>query len=57
MDCQNDEGTLNLTFDSADAFEYAKEQWLYVNKAEDGNFMLIANNDGCGSKDQRQAYM
>lgn len=57
VDCQNDEGMLDLVFDSTDAFEYAKEQWCYVNKADDGKFMLIANNDGCGSKDQRQAYM
>ena len=57
MDCHDDEAKLALTFDSTDAFEHAKEQWSYVNKDEDGRFMLVANSDGCGSKDQRQAYM
>ena len=33
----DDDGTLVLTFDSKDAFDYAKQQWGYVNEADDGN--------------------
>ena len=57
VNCRDDEGVLALTFGSTDAFNYAEEQWGYVNKADDGQFLLIANNDGCGPDDQRQAYM
>ena len=55
--CQDDKGTLSLTFDSTDAFDYAKNQWGYVNEADDGKFLFIANKDGCGPDDQRQPYM
>ena len=57
VDCQGDEGTLALTFGTKEAFDYAKEQWDYVNKADDGNFLLLANNNGCGSENQRQGYV
>lgn len=54
--CRDDEGTLSLTFGSRDAFDYARKQWGYVNKADDGQFLFITNKDGCGPDDQRQAY-
>ena len=57
VNCRDDEGILVLTFGSTDALDYAEEQWGYVNKADDGRFLLIANHDGCGPDDQRQAYM
>ena len=57
VDCRDDEGTLALAFGSAEAFDYAKEQWDYVNKGDDGRFLLIANHDGCGADYQRQSYM
>lgn len=55
--CQDDNGTLSLMFGSTDAFDYANNQWAYVNEADDGNFLFIANKDGCGPDDQRQLYM
>lgn len=57
VNCHDDEGTLSLTFASKDAFDYSKTKWEYVNKADDGKFLLIANTDGCGPHDQRQPYM
>lgn len=57
VNCHDDEGTLDLEFGSADAFEYAKKQWGFVNEVEHGKFLLIANPDGCGSKGQRQGYV
>ena len=57
IDCKDDEGTLDLVFGKKDAFDYAKEQWGYVNDADEGRFLLIANNDGCGTDEQRQPYM
>lgn len=55
--CWDDEGQLLLTFGSMDAFEYALKQWGYVNEADNGSFLFIANKDECGPDDQRQAYM
>ena len=55
--CREDEGTLLLTFGSADTFDYAEKQWGYVNEADDGRFLFIANEDGCGADDQRQPFM
>ncbi|CAF9942270.1 MAG: hypothetical protein ALECFALPRED_009642 [Alectoria fallacina] len=55
--CQDDEGVLSLVFASEDAFDYAVKQWGYVNEADDGKFLLIANKDGCGIDGQRQPYI
>ncbi len=57
VDCRDNEGKLDLKFGSTDAFDHAKKQWAYVNEEENGNFLLIANHDNCGSDDQRQGYM
>lgn len=57
VNCHDDEGTLSLAFALKDAFHYAKAQWGYVNKADDGKFLLIANKDGCGPDGRRQPYM
>ncbi|KAF6235168.1 hypothetical protein HO173_006797 [Letharia columbiana] len=57
VDCRDDEGVLSLMFGSSDAFEYAREKWGYVNKVDDGKFLLIANKDGCGPGGQRQPYV
>ena len=55
--CKDDDGTLILSFNSNDAFYYAKQVWRYVNEADDGKFLFIVNKDGCGPDDQRQPYM
>lgn len=57
VDCRDNEGRLDLKFNSTDAFDHAKKQWAYVNEKEHDNFLLIANHDNCGSNDQRQGYM
>ena len=57
VDCRDNEGRLDLKFNSTDAFDHAKKQWAYVNEKEHDNFLLIANHDNCGSDDQRQGYM
>ncbi|KAL9134514.1 MAG: hypothetical protein Q9175_004305 [Cornicularia normoerica] len=55
--CQDDKGTLSLTFGSTDSWDYANRQWGYVNEADDGKFVFITNKDGCGPDDQRQPYI
>ena len=55
--CRDDEGVLSLVFATEDAFAYAVRRWGFVNEADDGRFLLIANVDGCGVDGQRQAYV
>ena len=56
VDCNGDDGTTSLTFGSKKAFDYALQIWGYINEDDDKNFLLIANHDGCGPTDERQAY-
>lgn len=46
-----------MKFGSVDAFEYAREQWGFVNKGVGGRFLLVVNEEGCGGEGERQAYM
>ena len=57
VDCKGDDGLMSLTFASADAFNYALQQWQYINENDNGRFLLIANHDGCGPDDRRQPYL
>lgn len=57
VDCEGDDGSMSLTFTSQDAFDAAVEKWGIINEREEDTFVLIANHDGCGPEDQRQAYM
>lgn len=57
IDCKGDDGTLSLTFNSQQSYEYALQAWAIVNANADGNFLLIANHKGCGPDGERQAYM
>lgn len=56
VDCKGDDGSMSLTFTSKDAFDAAVEKWGVINEREEDTFLLIANHDGCGPEDQRQAY-
>lgn len=57
VDCKGDDGTMSLTFNSQSAFNYALQEWTYVNENDNGKFLLIANHEGCGPNDQRQPYL
>ncbi|MCJ1458011.1 hypothetical protein MMC28_008380 [Mycoblastus sanguinarius] len=57
VDCNGDDGQMSLTFNSEDAFNYALQQWNFINNSDNGTFLLIANNAGCGPDDQRQPYL
>ncbi|CAD6593259.1 MAG: hypothetical protein ASARMPRED_007222 [Alectoria sarmentosa] len=57
IDCKGDDGTLSLTFNSPQSYEYALQAWGFVNANDDGKFLLIANHQGCGPDDERQAYI
>jgi len=57
VDCKGDDGIMSLTFSSQDAFNHALQEWSYINKNDDGQFLLIANHGGCGPDDQRQPYL
>jgi len=56
VDCKGDDGEMALTFKSQDAFDYAHEKWAFINEKPEYSFLLIANHDGCGPDDERQAY-
>lgn len=57
VDCKGDDGTMSLTFNSKDAFQYALQTWDFINQSQEKKFLLIANHDGCGPNDQRQPYL
>lgn len=57
VDCKGDDGTMSLTFNSQEAFQYALKTWNFINNAEEKQFLLIANHDGCGPDDDRQPYL
>lgn len=56
IDCEGHDGEMSLTFTSPRALAEAKLQWTAASNATDKFFYLIANHDGCGPKNQRQAY-
>ena len=56
VDCKGDDGAMSLTFNSKKAYKYALKIWGYINEDNDKQFLLIANHDGCGPKDERQPY-
>lgn len=56
VDCKGDDGVMSLTFTSKDAFNAALGKWSVINERVEDSFLLIANHDGCGPDDQRQAY-
>ena len=57
VDCKGDDGQMSLTFSNQNAFQYALQQWAFINEKDDGSFLLIANHDGCGPDNERQPYM
>ncbi|KAF6217447.1 hypothetical protein HO133_006917 [Letharia lupina] len=57
IDCWGDDGTMSLTFNSTQAYEYALQAWGFVNANANGKFLLIANHAGCGPDEERQAYI
>lgn len=57
VDCKGDEGVMSLTFSSQGSFDYALQEWAYINQNDNGLFLLIANHDGCGPDDKRQPYL
>lgn len=56
VDCNGDDGMMSLTFKSKEAFQRALDTWSFINQAPEKEFLLIANHDGCGPQDERQAY-
>ncbi|KAL9026335.1 MAG: hypothetical protein Q9196_004985 [Gyalolechia fulgens] len=56
VDCNGDDGLMSLKFKSQGAFQRALDTWSFINKAQEKQFLLIANHDGCGPQDERQAY-
>ncbi|KAI9799884.1 MAG: hypothetical protein M1833_003806 [Piccolia ochrophora] len=57
VDCEGDDGIMSLTFKSPEAFDQALKEWAWINTAEEKQFLLIANHEGCGPDDERQAYI
>ncbi|KAL8929157.1 MAG: hypothetical protein Q9172_000592 [Xanthocarpia lactea] len=56
VDCKGDDGEMSLTFQSQEVLDYAVNTWSFINQAKDESFLLIANHDGCGPDEERQAY-
>ena len=57
VDCNGDDGSMFLTFNSQQAYDYALQTWSYVNQNDNDKFLLIANHNGCGPNDDRQPYL
>ena len=57
IDCQGDDGTLSLTFNSPNAYQYALKTWGHINANAHEKFLLIANHKGCGPDEMRQPYL
>lgn len=57
VDCAGHDGELSITFTDKETFEYAVNKWSYLNEDADQEFIIIANHDGCGPENERQAYM
>ena len=57
VDCNDDDGSMSLTFRSESAFQHALKTWDFINGSEEKIFLLIANHNGCGPDDERQPYL
>ena len=57
IDCEGDDGTMSLTFESPSAYQYALKAWAYINDKTEDRFLVIANHKGCGPDDERQGYL
>lgn len=57
IDCKGDDGTMSLTFNSHNAYQYALQAWGFINAKANDKFLLVANHQGCGPDEARQAYM
>ncbi len=44
VDCHGDDGSMSLAFSSANAFNYALQEWAHINDSDNGTFLLIANH-------------
>ncbi len=56
VDCQGDDGTMSLTFKTEAALDYAWKEWAWINQDANHTFIMVANHDGCGPDEERQAY-
>lgn len=57
VECNGYDGLMSLTFKSEAAFSHALGTWSFINHADDSQFLLIANHNGCGKPDERQPYL
>jgi len=57
VDCsiENDK-SIGLTLLDQKGFEYAKEAWDWINAADDDEFIMITDHEGCAPGDERKAY-
>ena len=54
IECKDD--GLDLTFEDATAFAYAKRVWDWVNSANEHSFVLVAGAGDCKSNEARQPF-
>jgi len=57
VDCNGDDGTISLAFQSETAYNFALQEWAYINESDDDQFLLIGNHVDCGADDDRQPYL
>ncbi len=57
VDCNGDDGIVSLTFQSQNAYEFALQEWAYINDSDDDHFLLIGNHVSCGAGNDRQPYL
>lgn len=45
-----------LEFASKEALEHAVVAWNWVNDEKESSFVMVANHEGCGSREERVPY-
>ncbi|KAF8424852.1 hypothetical protein EV426DRAFT_701116 [Tirmania nivea] len=57
VDCSIDQdGFIGLTLLDRGGFEYAKNAWDWINAADDDEFIMVTDHEGCAPGDERKAY-
>jgi len=57
VDCSIEkDGSIGLTLLDQKGFEYAKQAWDWINAADDDEFIMVTDHEGCAPGDERKAY-
>lgn len=57
VNCNADDGSIALTFESEEAYKVALHEWAYINEKDDDRFVLIADHVSCLLNGDRQPFV